>query len=355
MVAANGTTDTEHTGTSASDSRDSRRLKKRQKQAAKGRPKPLIRSAATGYLANKSVSLVSRQAFNDDGSLTPAAEGWLTRAVTIQRPVVLANLRRMRKAHPTLTNRQLAAQLDKEFKRSMTGSGALIGATAAVPGVGTAASLGISAAATGGFLELSALYAQSFAELSGISTADPHRAKLLVMGVMLGEEGRHLLGELSAQATGRGVGPVASMVPLTGPASSPGEWSPVAAVISDQIKRRFVRRFFIRQGTSMFGRAIPFGIGAVVGGVGNRSLAGHIMRTAHRSFGDLPEQTPDALVEDFRRGLERERLRADRKERRAKKNSVKAEAKAQRKATHQLRRSGESAPSSEDPDADAAP
>ncbi len=297
-----------------------------------------MRSAATSYLTSKSISLVKQQAFNEDGTLTPAAETWLTRAVTVQRPVVLANLRRLRKAHPTLSNRQLAQQLDKEFRRSMTGGGALIGATSAVPGVGTAASLGLSALATGSFLELCALYAQAMAELSGISTEDPQRAKLLVMGVMLGDEGRRLLGELSDQASGRGTGPVATMVPLTGPANVAAGSSSMAALIADQIKRQFVRRFFIRQGTSMLARAVPYGIGAIIGGVGNRALAHQIIRTARSSFGELPEETPPALVEDFARGLQREKLRADRKERRALKRAVKSEAKAKRKAAAQLRR-----------------
>lgn len=337
IVSFAGDDDVQAPGGASAAPSSSREAKKQRKRGAKNPSKPLMRSAATGYVAAKSVSLASKQAFNDDGTLTPAAETWLTRAVTVQRPVVLANLRRMRKAHPTLTNRQLAMQLDKDFKRSMTGGGAMIGATAAVPGVGTATSLGLSALATGSFLEFCALYAQSMAELSGISTADPHRAKLLVMGVMLGEEGRKLLGELSDQASGRGQGPMASMVPLTSPAQFAAGSSSMTSLIGSQIKRQFLRRFFVRQGSSMVARAIPFGIGAVVGGVGNRALAGQIVRTAGATFGELPEQTPPSLVEDFKRGLEREQLRADRKERRVLKNQVKSEAKLKRKAAKELR------------------
>lgn len=319
-------------------SRDDRRALKRQKRRVpKSGAKPVIRSAATGYLAAKSISLVSRQAFTEDGTLTPSAESWLTRAVTVQRPIVLANLRRLRKAHPTLTNRQLAMQLDKEFTRSMTGGGALIGATSAVPGVGTVTSLGLSAVATGSFLEMCALYAQSVAELSGISTEDPQRAKLLVMGIMLGEEGRRLLGELSAQADGRGVGPIGSIVPMSSVASSSAGASTMAGLVGQQLKKQFVRRFFIRRGTTMFARAIPFGIGAVIGGVGNRVLARQITASAHKTFGELPEQTPTALVEDFRRGLERESQRAERKERRTRKKQLKAATRRTRQEQKQVR------------------
>ncbi len=63
-----------------------------------------------------------------------------------------------------------------------------------VPGIGTAASLGLSALATVGFLETTALYASSLAELHGIRLTDPVRAQTMVMAIMLGEEGTSMLG-----------------------------------------------------------------------------------------------------------------------------------------------------------------
>lgn len=284
-------------------------------------------TAASGFFAQQTVSMVKDHAFDDAGRLTPRAETWLTRAVTVQRPLVLANLRRLRKAHPDFSNHELAAQLDKDFTRGMAGGGALIGATAAVPAVGTVTSLGLSAAATGSFLEACALYAQSMAELSGISTADPERAKLLVMGVMLGDQGRQLLGELSQQAGGKGAGPFSSLVPMNVSSSSSG----VSGLVVNQIKRQFMRRFFIRSGTSMIGRAIPFGIGMVVGGAANHRLASQIVKSAHKTFGELPEQTPEALVADMKRALERDRLRAERKERRGRKRELLADRGSQKR------------------------
>lgn len=291
----------------------------------------LVRSAAASYITTASMTAVSSRAFTADGALTPAAETWLTRAVTVQRPVVMANLRRMRKAHPTLNNRQLGDQLQKEFTRTMTGGGALIGATSVVPGVGTVASVGLSTLATGTFLEMCALYAQSMAELSGISTQDPQKAKLLVMGVMLGDEGRQLLGELSQQVSGKGRGPIASLVSGSSAASGAAGTSTMGALVANQIKRRFLRRFLVRSGTSALGRAVPFGIGAVIGGLGNRALAKQIGRTARESFGELPEETPASLVEDFSRGLQREKLRADRRERRQQKRSLRSAARKRTK------------------------
>lgn len=304
--------------------------------AAPRRGGTVMRSAATRFVGRQALTAAQRRAFTEDGELTPTAESWLTRAVTVQRPLVLANLRRLRKAHPTHTNRQLAEELDREFVRTMTGGGAVIGATAAVPSVGTVTSLGLSAAATGGFLETSALYAQSVAELSGISTEDPQQAQLLVMSVMLGDEGRELLGELNEQADGRSTGPFASLVPLNSSMGSSG----LTGLVVEQIRRRFVRRFFVRQGTSMLGRALPFGIGAAVGGAANHRLARQIVDSARETFGELPEETPQSVVDDFARGLEREKRRAERREKRT-------AAKQQKAARRRLRRGAE--PTTDEP------
>lgn len=297
----------------------------------------LMGTAASGFFAQQTVSMVKGHAFDDSGRLTPRAESWLTRAVTVQRPLVLANIRRLRKAHPDFSNHQLAAQLDKDFTRAMTGGGALIGATAAVPAVGTVTSLGLSAAATGSFLEACALYAQSIAELSGVSTADPDRAKLLVMGVMLGDQGRQLLGELSQQAGGKGAGPFSSLVPIKTTGSSSG----VYGLVVNQIKRQFMRRFFIRSGTTMVARAIPFGIGMVVGGAANHRLASQIVKSAHKTFGDLPEQLPQGLVADMERAQQRERLRAERKERRSRKRALVAQRDSKRNSKGKSQRESE--------------
>ena len=82
-----------------------------------------------------------------------------------------------------------------------------------IPGVGTAAALGLSAAATVGFLEATALFSTSLAELHGVRLVDPEKASTLVMAIMLGEEGTALLSSLSGQAAGQGRGPTQAWGP----------------------------------------------------------------------------------------------------------------------------------------------
>ena len=87
----------------------------------------------------------------------------------MQRPAVLAHLRSIRKQQPDATPAEVIRVLEKRYVAAVTTAGAATGAAALVPGVGTVASIAISGAETVGFLEASALFAQSVAELHGVS------------------------------------------------------------------------------------------------------------------------------------------------------------------------------------------
>ncbi|MGN6742699.1 MAG: hypothetical protein ACTHJL_05300 [Amnibacterium sp.] len=66
--------------------------------------------------------------------------------------------------------------------------------------------------------------------------------------------------------------------------------------LTDRIRKRFVQRFATRQGASVVMRAVPFGVGAVLGGGGNH-LAGRKVITATRSaFGPAPAVFPDGVT-----------------------------------------------------------
>src|SRR5690606_15944622 len=89
---------------------------------------------------------------------------------------------------------------------AVTTGGAAVGATAVVPGIGTGVTLALSGAETVGFLESTALFAQSLSEVHGIPVDDPERARGLVLTLMLGQEGTALLSQLAGQAVGKGAG-----------------------------------------------------------------------------------------------------------------------------------------------------
>ena len=229
--------------------------------------------------------------FDADGKPKPGVHNMLLRAVEIQRPLVLAYVRRLQRKHPRASAAKLAEVLERDYLRAVTGGGAIVGATAVVPGVGTVASLGLSAVATVGFLEATALYATSLAELHGIRLTNPEKASTMVMAIMLGEEGTALLGTLSGQAMGKGASPTKAW----GNALSRSIPGSGFGAVRNRIQKAFLRSLLRRQGTALFGRALPFGIGAVVGGAGNLVMGRAVVANAKEAFGPMPDTIPGEL------------------------------------------------------------
>lgn len=227
-----------------------------------------------------------------DGKPVAGVQGAIIKAIGVQRPLVLSYLRRLRRRHPAATGAELARLVERDYLVAVTGGGAAVGASAVVPGIGTAASLGLSAAATVGFLEASALYAQSLAELHGITTEDPEKARVLVMAILMGDEGSSMIAALTHQVAGRGAGPIKGWGTVFGSGKPSGAWGAIGA----QIQKRFLRKILATQGASMLGRAIPFGVGAAVGGVGNRFLGKKVVQAAGLAFGPVPTTIPGELA-----------------------------------------------------------
>ncbi len=212
----------------------------------------------------------------------------IDRVLTVQRPVVLAHIRSIRRGKPNATPDQIIATLERRYLAAVTTGGALVGASAAIPAVGTGASLALSSVETVGFLEASALFAQSITEVHGIVVEDPDRARALVMTMVLGSAGSDLVKQLAAQATGSGV--VRSA--YWGETLAKGMPTAMMGPLADRIKHTFVKKFAAAQGTNIVGRLVPFGIGAVIGGGGNHLLGRQIIRTARQGFGPAPTTLP---------------------------------------------------------------
>ena len=218
--------------------------------------------------------------------------GGIDRLLTVQRPAVLAHLHSIRAHNPDATPEQVIRILERRYLTAVTTGGALVGASAVIPAIGIGASLALSTVETGGFLEASALFAQSVTEVHGIAVDDPDRARSLVMTLILGTAGSDLVKQLAGQATGKG--PVRNkfwgeMVTKSLPQAAMGQ-------IADRLKKTFVKRFAVTQGTNIIGRAIPFGIGAVVGGTGNNLLGRSIIRASREAFREAPLEFPVSLA-----------------------------------------------------------
>ncbi len=215
----------------------------------------------------------------------------LDRVLTVQRPAVLAHLRSIRLRHPDASPAEILRILERRYLAAVTTGGAAVGATAVVPGIGTGVTLALSGVETVGFLEATALFAQSVAEVHGVAVEDPDRARALVLTLMLGKEGVDLVSQLAAQAAGRGTTRSSywgDLVTKTLPRAAVGP-------LVDRLKTTFARQFAARGGASWLGKALPFGVGAVVGGAGNNILGRRVLVTSRRAFGSPPEILPQDL------------------------------------------------------------
>jgi hypothetical protein len=238
---------------------------------------------------------------------SPQVEKGVDRLLSVQRPVVLAYLRGVRRRYPTASPSQIIAILERRYLTAVTTGGAAVGASAVIPGVGFGMSLALSSVETAGFLEGSALFAQSVTEVHGIAVDDPERARTLVMAMMLGTAGSDLVKQLASQAAG--VGPSrgkfwGELVTRNLPQAAMGQ-------IGDRIKRAFIRRYARTQSASILGRAIPFGIGAVIGGTGNHMLGRKVIASARDAFGPAPVSFPtylEPVIREPRTGVGSTRL-----------------------------------------------
>lgn len=209
----------------------------------------------------------------------------LDKALSVQRPAVLAYLDRTRSKNPRMTPAELEDQLARHYRTAVMGIGGASGAAATLPGAGTAASLASGAAEITAFISASAMYVLALAELHDVPVSDPQVRRALVLSVLVGEGGAAVVaGEPGAEVHWAAVlGRSTSKEKIAG--------------INGRLGRMLLTRFGTRQGALLFGRALPLGIGAGVGAVGNAALAKSIVKSARKAFGPPPRRFPARVVD----------------------------------------------------------
>ena len=215
----------------------------------------------------------------------------IERVLAVQRPLVVAHIRSIRLRYPDATPQQIVSILETRYLAAVTTGGAAVGATAVIPGIGTGVTLALSGVETVGFMESTALFAQSVAEVHGIAIENPERARALVMTLMLGKEGVDLVSQLANQAAGKGGNRASYWGELVTKSLPRAAMGPLV----DRLKSAFIRQFASRGGASFIGKALPFGVGAVIGGAGNHLLGRRVLNNSRRAFGAAPAVLPSEL------------------------------------------------------------
>ncbi|WP_410609725.1 hypothetical protein [Amycolatopsis sp. lyj-109] len=207
----------------------------------------------------------------------------LDKAIGLQAPLVRKNIARARQRNPEATPAEVVRTLERMYVSALAGTGAAVGATAAAPAVGTGVALALSAGETFSSLELSALFVLSVAEVHGVQLDEIERRRTLVMGILLGQSGSSTIVGKAAERTGQHwARQLVSKVPAA-----------TLNQINSVLGKNFVTKYGTKQGIIVLGRVAPFGIGAVIGGGANATVAALAVRAARRAFGPAPQSWPE--------------------------------------------------------------
>jgi hypothetical protein len=183
----------------------------------------------------------------------------IERSSRIQGPAAEAYVARLRRAYPGASPAEIAVKLEKRYLTALTASGAAVGSTATFPGVGTLTALSAGAGETVFFLEATALFVLALASVYGIPADHRERRRALVLAALIGDDTNRALGELIGPGRTNG-GWLAE-----GMASLP---MPTLARLNTRMLKYAVKKYTVRRGALMFGKMLPVGIGAAIGGVG---------------------------------------------------------------------------------------
>ncbi|WP_229904592.1 EcsC family protein [Lentzea cavernae] len=203
------------------------------------------------------------------------------KAIGLQTSMVRKNIARARQRNPESTPAEVIGTLEKMYVSALTSTGAAVGGAAAAPGVGTGISLALSAGEALTSLELSTLYVLSVAEIHGIPLDEIERRRTLVLGILLGESGSKSIGKVAERTGQHWARQLVSAVPTT-----------TLKQINKVLGKNFVTKYGTKQGIVVLGRAVPFGIGALIGGAANATMAAFTVRAARHAFGPAPESWP---------------------------------------------------------------
>lgn len=209
-------------------------------------------------------------------------------ALRLQAPVAAKYVASLRAKNPEASDAQLMDGIEKRFLWLMTATGAGVGGVAALPGIGTAAAVGLTIGDGLTFGEACAFLTLAAADIHGIDMHDQATRRIVLMGVLGGERGEKLISK------SLGKHGVQWETVLAGSASN----SVLPRLINKEITRYIRRRVLARTGGVWMGRLMPFGIGAVVGGVGNRAIASSMLEAVRDIFGSVSAATIEGEIRE---------------------------------------------------------
>lgn len=237
----------------------------------------------------------------DAGPLGRAFIGAVDKAVQMQTSTIRTYVDWLRRQNPEATPAEIQKLMDKHLKNTVTGTGAGVGAAAAVPGIG----LFTGAAAVAGesvlFLDLAAFYAVASAYLRGEDISDPERRRTLVLSLLMGTKGLAIVDAMLGDDAGK----------IPGKSTLAKFSGPTLANTNNVLERIAMRSMRKSSRRAWLGKLMPLGIGAVAGTTANRKLADGVIGNVQSGLGavpagfatPLPEKDNDGDDEEDGKGL----------------------------------------------------
>lgn len=214
-----------------------------------------------------------------------AFERALDKALSIPARRIEDNVAHMRRELPGSDVAELTRRAADRFRTESGLTSGAVGASAALPAVGTGTAAALTVGQTAVFLASAVKYVLTVAELQGLRVIDPDRRRALVLSALLGPDGAEAIQGSLGLSTLYWAAQSLAQMPI-----------PTVRSVNAQLVKRLAKREAVRGGALVLGRLIPFGIGAAIGWSGGRALANQVIEGAQAALGPAPSDTDEIEV-----------------------------------------------------------
>jgi hypothetical protein len=182
--------------------------------------------------------------------------------------------------NPQATPDKVSTAIIRRVAKELGTAGAVAGALAAAPGIGTSASVAAGAADIGVSFGRLASMVLAIGLAHGVDLSDPDDRRRHVYAVLSGSgenltQGERKAGELKKQLGQQALGRNG----IAGPLGNMNN------MVTSKVGAKVIERLIRQEAAVKLGSLLPLGFGAGVGAVGNRALVFSVGRQAMKYFG----------------------------------------------------------------------
>lgn len=227
-----------------------------------------------------------------DGSKAPGTTedvlvGMVNAALNAQASPAAAYVRRMRDKNPSLTPAGILKKLELQLLATTTGTGALLGASAAAPGVGKAATAALNLGESVVTMPAAVFYILAVAEVHQIPPADIEHRRKLALAILLGQGAETAIPKVAKRTGQHWTRKTLKTIP--GSALKP---------FNDVLGHHFITKTGDKAGIIVLAKVVPYVYGAAIGGGYSFATTWSIIGASKLAFGKPKPVFEDDVVEE---------------------------------------------------------